>query len=289
MRILKPAAPAFFLLLASLSLGTDPSASANPAKTPSPLGIGFLWTAQSQGVAGKAGREKDFVDVILGPGKMEVFRQVRQPMRVACIARSLARNDARPFPGIRETIELLKQAGVSPERVLIVYNPEGQPGTPTGELMELVKSSRKAKAMAAAYGAPLVVGPGLREMQRREHLYPELAKTCDIWMIQSQRLQLDEVEHKPVPVSLYRENVKRIVDRLRAGNPDIQIFVQLVTTAERGRVTLRAAQIAAYARSVEDMVDAVRIYGAPGDLLAQIIDELRPAGALAAPSNDAQR
>lgn len=288
MTILKSAAPAFFLLLASMSPGAEP-ASADPAKSSSNLGIGFLWTTQSRQMAGKTGTGKDFVDVILGPGKMEVFREIKPPMRVACIARSLVRNDARPFPGIQESIELLKRAQVSPERVLIAYNPEGQPGTPAQELDELVESVRKAKAMAAAYGAPLVVGPGLRYMQPREHLYPELARSCDIWMIQSQRLQLDEAEHKPVPVSLYREKVRHIVDRLRSGNPNIRIFVQLVTTAERGRVTLGAAQIAAYARSIEGLVDAVRIYGAPAGLLAQIIDELRPAGTLATPSNDIQR
>jgi hypothetical protein len=137
--------------------------------------------------------------------------------------------------------------------------------------------------MAEAYGAPLLVGPGLRDMQKREHLYPDLAKTCDIWMIQSQRLQLDEATRQPVDVTLYREKVKTIVDSLRAGNPKIRIYVQLVTTAERATTTLTAPQIAAFARSVEDLVDAVRIYGAKRELLEEVIAELRPARSAASP------
>jgi hypothetical protein len=237
-------------------------------------------------VVGRLKSENDFVDLVLGPRKVDVFKKAKPPLRVACIARSLERNDARPFPGIKETIELLRKTGVPPERVIITYNPEGQPGTPSQELRDLVASSRKAQQMAQAYGAPLAVAPGLRDMKGREHLYPDLAKTCEIWMIQSQRLQLDEATRKPVEVDVYREKVKRIVGLLREGNPNIQIFVQLVTTAERGTVVLSAEQIAAFARSIEDMVDAVRIYGAPADLLNQIIDRLR--GPLRAPSKSGE-
>jgi hypothetical protein len=253
-------------------------------QTKSSLGIGFLWTAQSEQVVSKLGTDRDFVDVILGPGKLSVFERVKPPLRVACIARSLQKNEARPFPGIRETIEILRQVGVAPERVIIAYNPEAQPGTPTAELRELVASTRKAKQMAQAYGAPLLVGPGLRHMDQHEELYPELAKSCDIWMIQSQRLQLNEATRKPVEVSVYHRKVKRIADRLREGNPNIRIFVQLVTTAERGTEVLSAEQIAGFARSTEDLADAVRIYGASADLLSQIIERLRGPVASASPS-----
>jgi hypothetical protein len=254
--------------------------AATNARAASPLGVGFLWTARSESVAGRLGSDRDFVDVILGPGKMGVFESVKAPVRVSCIARSLERDESRPFPGVRETIALLEQARVPPERVIIAYNPESQPGTPSAELDELVDSSRKAKEMARAYGASLLVGPGLREMERREHLYPELAKACDIWMIQSQRLQLDEATRKPVEVAVYREQVSRIAGRLREGNPGVRIIVQLVTTAERGTATLPADQIVAFARSIEDIVDAVRIYGAPPDLLQAVISGLRAPGSV---------
>jgi hypothetical protein len=88
-----------------------------------------------------------------------------------------------------------------------------------------------------------------------------------------------------VDVGVYREKVKRIADQLRRGNPNIRIYVQLVTTAERGTVALSAEQIALFARAIEDLVDAVRIYGAPPELLIEIIERMRGAGAGAAPAN----
>jgi hypothetical protein len=252
----------------------DERVTAKDRRTGSRLGIGFSWTLQSQQAARKLTSERDFVDLILGPGKLEVFEKVKPPVRVACIARSLEKNDVRPFPGVKETIEILRKAGVAPERVIIAYNPERQPGTPTREMDELVASVQRARRMAQRYGAPLLVAPGLRDMERREHLYPELARHCDIWMIQSQRLQLDLATRKPAGLTEYREKVKRIVDRLREGNPKIRIFVQVVTTAERGKSAMTAEQVVAYARAVEDLVDAVRIYGGSGELLSQIIDRL---------------
>jgi hypothetical protein len=52
------------------------------------------------------------------------------------------------------------------------------------------------------------MGPGLNAMASREHLYPELAKHCDIWMIQTQRLQLDPQTATPVGPERYRDEVK---------------------------------------------------------------------------------
>lgn len=242
------------------------------------LGIGFLWTQQSQAVSGTLTGKNDFVDLILGPGKLNVFEQVKPPVHVVCLARSLEKNDARPFPGVKETIETLRNARIPAERVIIGYNPERQPGTPSDELDQLVASVQQARRMARAYGAQLLVGPGLREMQGREELYPGLAKSCDIWMIQSQRLQLDLATRKPVTEAAYRTGVKKIVDKLRQGNPNIKVFVQIVTTAERGTTSLSAEQITGYARSVEDLVDAVRIYGGSPELLRGVIERLRTSG-----------
>jgi len=244
----------------------------------SALGIGFLWTAQSQQAAGRLASVNDFVDVILGPGKTDVFDKIRPPVKVACIALALEKNDARPFPGIKETIETLRKHGVEPDQVMIAYNPERrehQPGTPSEEIDDLAASVRRARQMTQDYGAPLLVGPGLREMMHQEHLYPELAKHCDIWMIQSQRLQLDPDTRAPVDPAEYRAQVKRIVDSLRQGNPDIRVFVQVVSHAGRPRTALTAEQIVAYALAIEDLVDAVRIYGASDEQLSQIIARLR--------------
>jgi hypothetical protein len=238
------------------------------------LGIGFLWTQQSQTVVHKLTGENDFVDLILGPGKLNVFEKVQAPVRVICLARSLEKNEARPFPGVKETIRTLQEAKIPPKRVIIGYNPERQPGTPSRELDELVASVQQARKMAEGYGAPLLVGPGLREMQGREELYPELARHCHIWMIQSQRLQLDLTTRKPVGTAEYRKGIQKIVDRLRQGNPKIRVFVQIVTTAERGTTELTADQVAAFAESVADLVDAIRIYGGSPELLGRVIERL---------------
>jgi len=241
----------------------------------SSLGIGFLWTAQSQAVVGRLKSDKDFVDLILSSGRVDVFEKVKPPVRVACIARSLEGDPSRPFPGIKQTVEILRSHGIAPDRVIIAYNPENQPGTPPAELSDLVSSVRQAREIARAFGAPLLVGPGLREMSHRETLYPELARSCDMWLIQSQRLQLDEESRNPVPVEVYREKVKHIVELLRQGNPAIKIYVQVITTAGRDRSTLSADQVVAFARSIEDMVDGVRIYGASENLLNEVMEKLR--------------
>ncbi|MEW6359913.1 MAG: hypothetical protein AB1696_26485 [Planctomycetota bacterium] len=274
-------ASALFVLAASVCADDGPKTPPRDKGAADPqggikLGIGFLWTAQSQHAAGRLTSDKDFVDLILGPGRLDVFEKVKPPVRVACIALSLEKNEARPFLGVKETIDLLRKTGIAPERVIIAYNPERHPGTPTQEVDDLVGNARRAGEMARAYGAPLLIGPGLKEMGQREHLYPELAKHCQIWMIQSQRLQLDADTRKPVDPAEYRAKVKRIVDSLRQGNPEIRIFVQIVTTAERQKTVLTAEQIAAFALAIEDLVDAVRIYGASGELLGQIIERLRP-------------
>jgi hypothetical protein len=83
-------------------------------KARSPLGIGFLWTSQSDLVVSRLDGKQDFVDVILGPGKLDVFRQVKPPARVACIARSLEKDptmDSTPhFPALRSGSMVLSVA-----------------------------------------------------------------------------------------------------------------------------------------------------------------------------------
>jgi hypothetical protein len=258
---------------AAMESGEAPANPGEPAAAG--LGIGFLWSLQSQELARELRFENDFVDTILDERRLVIFDRVKPPVRIACIALALQRHDGRPFRGIKETIELLSSAEIPPQRVIIAYNPERQPGTPDQEINELVESVRRAREMAEAYGAPLLVGPGLREMQQREHLYPELARHCDMWLIQSQRLQLHADTRRPVPLEEYRQGVKRIIERLREGNPEIRIIVQIVTTSERGRVPLSAEQVAATALAIEDLVDAVRVYGANRELLGEVIALIR--------------
>lgn len=263
------------------------NAQESPAKTPEAEratndkeakapGVGFLWTQNSREVARELTSASDFVDVILGPGKLDVFDEVRPPVRVACLFRSLKKDESRPFPDLGETLALLRKMGIGPERVILAYNPERQPGTPSGEMDDLAGSVARAKELAREWGAPLLVGPGLREMEQHEDLYSELARHCDLWMIQSQRLQLDLATRQPVSPARYREGVRRIVERLREGNPKLRIYVQLVTTAERGRRDLTVDELAAFADAVADLVDGFRLYGGSPELLRGFLSRVRP-------------
>jgi hypothetical protein len=276
----------------SRGAAADPPPTAAPAlesgegaEPPPALGIGFLWMPQNEQAAGRLTSANDFVDLILGGGKMDVFEKVKPPVRVVCLTRSLERNEARPFPGLKETIEMLQAAGIKPQRAIVGYNPELQPGTPSEEMDQLVESVRRAQTMARAYGAPLLVGPGLRDMQSREHLYPELAKHCDIWLIQSQRLQMDPATRHVFTRAEYRTKVEEVVGSLRQGNPGIRVFVQVLASGRRDEELFTAEQVVAYARAIEDLVDAVRIYGGSGELVNEVITRLRGPGDTMTPAN----
>lgn len=246
------------------------------ADDPVPVGIGFLWYPRSEEAAGMLGAESDFVDLILGGDKLDVFTRVRPPVRVVCLSLALERHEARPFPGVQETIETLRAATIDPSRVIIGYNPERSPGTTAQEMDDLLGSVQRAREMADEFGSPLLVGPGLREMQQREELYPDLAALCDIWLIQSQRLQMDPATREPRTPEQYREGVERIVNLLRGGNPEIKVFVQLIAGGSGKADRFTPEQFVAYVRAVEDLVCAVRIYGGSPELLKGVIDLLRP-------------
>lgn len=264
--------PAAGVMLAGLLLAAAPVIADEPVPPP---GLGFLWYPRSEAAAGKLTGETDFVDLILGGDKLRVFEQIKPPVRVVCLCLALKRHEGRPFPGVKETIEMLQAAGVPPERVVIGYNPERSPGTTDAELDNLLDSVKLAREMARAYGSPLLVGPGLREMSQREELYPELAGNCDIWLIQSQRLQMHQSREGKSPEE-YRAGVERIVEMLRQGNPEIRIVVQIVAGAGGAPDRFNSDQIVAYIRAVEDLVYAVRIYGGSPELLDGVIERLRP-------------
>jgi hypothetical protein len=259
------------VLLAAILLAEITTAAAD-----APFGIGFLWYPRSESAAARLTAESDFVDVILGGDKLKVFDQIRPPVRVVCISLALERHEQRPFPGVKETIELLRAKSIAPGHVIIGYNPERAPGTTAAELDNLLQSVQRAREMAQGFGSPLLVGPGLRDMLQREQLYPELAKLCDIWLIQSQRLQMDPVTRAARTPQEYRQGVERIVKLLRQGNPDIKVFVQLIASGSGKADRFTADEFVAYVRAVEDLVQAVRIYGGSPELLNGVIDRLRP-------------
>ncbi len=253
---------------------TAPASLPRAGVEDSRLGVGFLIGKGTEELIPLLSRENDFLEMMLGPEKLRYIPKLKPPARAMCISENLE--------GVARAVKMLQEANIEPERVYIAYNPEPRPPgarqcTPREELDDYLASVKEARELVKDYGAPLVMGPGLIEMAKREHLYPEMAKHCDIWMIQTQRLQFDLETQKPTSDEHYREGVKRIVGLLRQGNPDIQVFVQIIPlqkTPER-REVFTAERLASYLMSVEDLVDAAKIYGGNTELIAELIQRLR--------------
>ena len=162
-------------------------------------GVGFLIGRTTDSLVPLLQTDKDFLEMMLRPDKGRHIRALPPPARAMCICLSLA--------GVAKTVNLLQEAKIGPDRVYVAYNPEPRPprarqATPREELDDYAGSLKKARELVKDYGAPLIMGPGLNAMASREHLYPELAKHCDIWMIQTQRLQLDPHTGTPLPATV---------------------------------------------------------------------------------------
>ncbi len=126
------------------------------------------------------------------------------------------------------------------------YGLEAGKSTPDDEWLDIVAATAQARAVADQYGKLLVMGPGLRLMSQNEDKYPAMAALSDIWILQTQRLQIKG------PGALYRQEVERIVNLIRAGNPDIQIWAQITLLPDREP---NAEEWLAWRESIDDLVD----------------------------------
>ncbi len=251
---------------------TTPAGRSSALPGTTTLGIGFLIGKDTAKITPLLAAENDFLEMVLGPDKVSSIQALRPPARAMCISLSLQ--------GIAGAVAILKEAGVPPERVLIAYNPElrqTQAVTPPEELADLPGSILQARRLLADYPAQLVVGPGLSQMQRQEDLYPELARCCDAWMIQSQSLQLDPQSGLPVTPGEYRRQVQRIVDLLRRGNPQVRVYVQIIPGAwtHQATVNFTAELTVSYLEAVADLVVGAALYGGDAALISDIIRRLR--------------
>jgi hypothetical protein len=218
------------------------------------LGIGFGMGRAAGDLAPLMTGENDFVDTMArGAGLAGIKRLTAQGVRVSCVFLSLEQ--------MRETISALKQTGV--QCAYLAYNPEQNQHTPREELDDFVGSVKEAKQLAKQYGAPLVVGPGMRFITSREGDYGKAAPNVDVWLIQSQRFQIDRDTSKRATPEEYRKNVQRVVDLIHQGNPRTKIWVQIIICpGARPGNDFSAEEIVRLARAIEDIVDAVRIYTA---------------------------
>lgn len=242
------------------------------ARSPSALGVGFLIGEKTKDLVGLLTGDKDFLEMVPGPDKVRHIRALAPPAKAMCVVGSLE--------ALRRAVELLQKNGIDPSRVYLAYNPEPRaPGahqwTPREEVDDFLGSLKKAREALKDYPAELIMGPGMVQMGNREHLYPELAKWCDIWMIQSQKLQIDLETNEKLSPAEYRRRVQQVVDKLREGNPKIRVFVQIIPLSRRVREPFTAEEVANDLMAIDDLVEAAKIYGGDTELIREVIQRLR--------------
>ncbi len=218
------------------------------------LGIGFGLGRETGDLPLAMKGEDDFVDTTArGGGLSEMKRLTQHGVKVACVFLSLEQ--------MKETISALKKNNI--KCAYLAYNLEQNQHATRAELDDFVGSVKKAKEAATAYGAPLVVGPGMRFMTSREEDYAKAAPFADVWLIQSQRFQIDKETSRRATPEEYRKNIQRVADLIHKGNPKTKIWVQIIICpGARPGNDFSAEEIVRLARSIEDIVDAVRIYTA---------------------------
>jgi hypothetical protein len=145
---------------------------------------------------------------------------------------------------LRQKAEEARTRGIPYEA--LGYGLETSRSTPQEEWQDLVGSTEKARAIADEYGKLLVMGPGLRLMSRNRDQYPAMAALADVWVLQTQRLQLQP------PGAAYREAVQPEIALIRAGNPNIEIWAQITLPPDREP---NADEWLAYRQSIVDLVD----------------------------------
>ena len=128
----------------------------------------------------------------------------------------------------------------------LAYGLETTATTPEEEWQDMVDATAQARAIADRYGKLLLMGPGFRLMSQNEDLYPARAALADIWMLQTQRLQLSP------PGPEYRAEVERIVALIEAGNPGISVWAQITLPPDRAP---DAEEWLAYRAAIADLVD----------------------------------
>jgi len=102
------------------------------------------------------------------------------------------------------------------------YGLETGRSTPQEEWHDLAGSTRQAKGIADRAGKQLLMGPGFRLMSQNENKYAPMTALTHAWVFQTQRFQVDP------PGDNYRKNVAAVVKQIKAGNPKIIIWAQIV-------------------------------------------------------------
>lgn len=218
---------------------------------------------------------KSMVDVMVKSSNVQILKDIQsEPYDIMCIALSLS--------NIEDTIDITDANGVHCD--YIGYNPEQNGKTPQDELDNFIDTITTAKSMAEAYGALLLVGPGYGYMStpEQEALYDEAAQIADAWMLQSQTMQLfGRTRYTP---EQYQTAVMRVLNKLYAGNPNLDVWVQLsVTPPGPGGLEdpFSATDIYEYADIISDSITGIRVYDNSDPIrpetLRQVVAAIEPS------------
>lgn len=132
----------------------------------------------------------------------------------------------------------------------LTYGLETGPGTPDEEWQDPVGATQVGRAIADRYGKLLLMGPGFRLMSQNWDKYPPMTALADMWMLQTQQLQVNP------PGPTYRQEVEKVVNHIKAGNPDISIWAQITLPPDREP---DAEEWMAYRESIADLVDGTYV------------------------------
>lgn len=174
-----------------------------------------------------------------GPA-MDYFPQLEGALRVLV---------APSFDQLQRLAARAEELGVAYDA--LGYGLERGRHTTQEEQADPLGATERAAEFAERMGKPLVLGPGFQLMQDHWSDYQGMAAFVDVWILQTQRLQVNP------PGPEYRQEVEKVVRELRAGNPDIQIWAQISVTP--GRSAIDVGEWLAYRESIIDLVDGVYV------------------------------
>lgn len=234
-----PAAGATVTPFASPTTASTPFPTSAGTQTYCPLGSGLRRDTTDLATAYPTNGR--FVMVSSVQAAAEYYPQLRGALRVL-VAPSLEQ--------LQKLAERADQAGIPYEA--LGYGLEAGRHTTVEEQTNPVWATQEAAALAQEYGKQLVMGPGFQLMLDHWDEYPKMAAYADVWILQSQRLQVDP------PGPEYRTEVENVINQILAGNPDIQIWVQISVTP--GPTVLSVDEWLAYRGSIADLVDGVFVF-----------------------------
>ncbi len=157
---------------------------------------------------------------------------------------------------VAPSLEQLRQLAGRADQVGVDYDALGyglERGrhTTAEEQADPLGATEQAAELADQYDKLLVLGPGFQLMQDHWSDYAGMAALVDVWIFQTQRLQVSP------PGPEYRQAVEEVVSELRAGNPEIEIWAQISVTP--GRAAISVEEYLAYRESIVDLVDGVYV------------------------------